>query len=62
MRDEDGESHWQQSTEGALEVLGLKVVAVVDACDPYALAIPLNFTGVVYKKRNPMPPQRVNDF
>ena len=44
----------RQSTEGALQVVGPEVVAVVDANDPYALPTPLDLTGVVYKKGNPV--------
>ena len=53
VRDQDGESLERQSAESAFQVVGLKIVAVVGADDPYALPIPFNCKGVVYKKGNP---------
>jgi len=52
----------RQPAESAFQVVGLKIVAVVGADDPYALPSPLDRTGVVYKKANAQVLQRVYDF
>ena len=52
MRDQDGEGLERQSIEGAFQVVGLKVMAVVDADDPEALPVPPYRTRVVYQEGN----------
>src|SRR5208337_23082 len=62
VRNQYGEGLERQPAESAFQVVGLKIVAVVNADDPYALPSPFNHKGVVYKKANPQILQRVYDF